>query len=124
MINGNGRYKNDSSEQKFEGRQNNRMNRGNRSNFNYQDDRNNRGDGLNIQRNYNKSDDSTHVVSIMLEKISSIEVHYSSWLICLLLGIISAAAGFVLGVNNNGAGMVAGLALGGILILIYFLTRN
>jgi translation initiation factor 4A len=61
-YNGNGRYKNDSSEQKFEGRQNNRMNRGNRSNFNYQDDRNNRGDGLNIQRNYNKSDDSAHVV--------------------------------------------------------------
>ena len=55
---GNGRYRNDPSEQRFEGRQNNRMNRGNRSQFNYQDnrDRDNRTDGLNIQRNYNNSD--------------------------------------------------------------------
>ena len=66
---GNGRYKNDSSssslqnEQRFEGRQNNRMNnRGNRSHFNYQNDRSdgngngNGNDGLNIQRNYNNTD--------------------------------------------------------------------
>ena len=55
---GNGRYRNDPSEQRFEGRQNNRMNRGNRSQFNYQDnrDRDTRADGLNIQRNYNNSD--------------------------------------------------------------------
>ena len=55
---GSGRYRNDPSEQRFEGRQNNRMNRGNRSQFNYQDnrDRDNRTDGLNIQRNYNNSD--------------------------------------------------------------------
>jgi len=70
----NGRYKNDSSsssssslqnEQRFEGRQNNRMNnRGNRSHFNYQNDRSdgngngngNGNDGLNIQRNYNNAD--------------------------------------------------------------------
>lgn len=67
---GNGRYKNDSSsslqnEQRFEGRQNSRMNnRGNRSHFNYQNDRGegngngngNGNDGLNIQRNYNNTD--------------------------------------------------------------------
>ena len=58
--NGNSRYRNDSSEQRFDGRQQNRMNRGNRSHFNYQDDKNNRGDGLNIQRSYNKSDDLAH----------------------------------------------------------------
>lgn len=69
-------------------------------------------------------DDSKHIISIMLEKVSSIEVHYSSWLICLLFGILAAVAGFVMGVNNNGQAMVAGLALGGILILIYFLTRK
>jgi translation initiation factor 4A len=55
---GNGRYRNDSSEPRFEGRQQNRMHRGNRSHFNHQDDRNNRAEGLNIQRNYNKADDS------------------------------------------------------------------
>lgn len=61
--NGNGRYRNDSSlpnEQRFEGRQSNRMNRGNRSHFNHQsnktDGNGNSSDGLNIQRNYNHSD--------------------------------------------------------------------
>lgn len=60
---GHGRYKNESSlpnEQRFEGRQNNRMNRGNRSHFNYPNDRNdsngNGGDGLNIQRKHNNTD--------------------------------------------------------------------
>lgn len=71
----NGRYRNDSSlpnESRFEGRPNNRMNRGdrdrgNRVNFNYQNDRNGGGNGggsgsgggggggLNINRNYNNS---------------------------------------------------------------------
>ena len=62
---GQGRYKNESSlpnEQRFEGRQNNRMNRGNRSHFNYPNDRNesngngNGNDGLNIQRKHNNTD--------------------------------------------------------------------
>jgi translation initiation factor 4A len=61
--NGQGRYKNESSlsnEQRFEGRQNNRMNRGNRSHFNYPNDRSesngNGNDGLNIQRKHNNTD--------------------------------------------------------------------
>ena len=59
---GNQRYKNDSSEQRFEGRHHSRINRGNKSHFNYQNDRNDRNDrntrndGLNIQRNFNSSD--------------------------------------------------------------------
>ena len=56
---GNQRYRNDTSEQRLEGRHHSRMNRGNKSHFNYQNernDRNTRNDGLNIQRNYNSSD--------------------------------------------------------------------
>jgi translation initiation factor 4A len=65
-YNSNSRYRNDSSlpnESRFEGRPNGRMNRGNKVNFNYQNDRNgndrngndrNNG-GLNINRNYNNS---------------------------------------------------------------------
>jgi translation initiation factor 4A len=65
----NSRYRNDSSlpnESRFEGRPNGRMNRGNKVNFNYQNDRNGNGNvnvngndrnggGLNINRNYNNS---------------------------------------------------------------------
>jgi translation initiation factor 4A len=58
----NSRYRNDSSlpnESRFEGRPNGRMNRGNKVNFNYQNDRNDRNDrndgGLNITRSYNNS---------------------------------------------------------------------
>lgn len=65
--NNNSRYKNDPSlpnESRFEGRPNNRMNRGNKVNFNYQSDRNGNdrngndrnGGGLNMNRNYNNSD--------------------------------------------------------------------
>ena len=59
--NNNSRYKNDPSlpnESRFEGRPNNRMNRGNKVNFNYQSDRNGNdrnGGGLNMNRNYNNS---------------------------------------------------------------------
>jgi translation initiation factor 4A len=68
-YNSNSRYRNDSSlpnESRFEGRPNGRMNRGNKVNFNYQNDRNGNGNGngngndrngggLNINRNYNNS---------------------------------------------------------------------
>jgi translation initiation factor 4A len=50
---GHGRYRNESSEQRFEGRNHNRMNRGNRGNYNYHNDRNDANDGLNIKRNNN-----------------------------------------------------------------------
>jgi len=69
-------------------------------------------------------DDSKHVISIMLEKVSSIEVHYRSWLICLLVGILAAAAGLGIGADNNGQAMIVGLVLGAVLILAYFLTRK
>lgn len=39
---------------------------------------------------------SGHVVSIALEKISSIEIHYKSWILILFLGILFAAAGMVM----------------------------
>ena len=60
----NSRYRNESSlpnESRFEGRSNGRMNRGNKVNFNYQNDRNGternerNGGGLNINRNYNNT---------------------------------------------------------------------
>lgn len=69
-----------------------------------------------------------HITSIMLEKISSIEVRYYSWIITLFLGILFIIFGLVLSVNeeNNEAFGVTPLFLfaGGMLVLIYFLTRR
>ena len=74
---------------------------------------------------YNSSSAGTgHIVSIMLEKISSIEVHYKSWILVLFFGILLAAGGLFMGAQNRGDIMVAGLATGGICILLYFLTRK
>lgn len=64
------------------------------------------------------------IISIALEKISSIEIHYKSWILILLLGILFAAGGMVMGVNDRGGAMVMGLAVGGVCVLLYFLTRK
>lgn len=65
-----------------------------------------------------------HIASIMLEKISSVEIHYSSWILFLILGGLTAIAGVLSGANNQGDMMVAGLGVAGIFILLYFLTRK
>lgn len=65
-----------------------------------------------------------HVISIALEKISSIEIHYKSWILVLLLGILFVGAGIIIGANNNGEAMILVLILGGVCILLYFLTRK
>jgi len=65
-----------------------------------------------------------HIVSIMLEKVSSIEVHYSSWIILLGLGILFGLAGLFAGANNKGDVMVPALLIGGVLVIAYFMTRK
>ncbi|MBQ21661.1 MAG: hypothetical protein CMD31_12975 [Flavobacteriales bacterium] len=70
------------------------------------------------------SSGKAHIVSIMLEKISSIEIHYKSKVFILIIGILLAAAGLFMGANNVGSAMILGLVLGGLFILIYLLTRK
>ncbi|GDX53477.1 hypothetical protein LBMAG27_25240 [Bacteroidota bacterium] len=65
-----------------------------------------------------------HTASIMLEKISSVEIHYSSWILFLILGGLFAIAGLACGANNQGPAMMLGLAIAAVLILFYFLTRK
>lgn len=67
-----------------------------------------------------------HVVSIMLEKISSIELHYKSYILFLIVGVLLILAGLVYGGQmNNGLGIIsAGGVLGGLFILAFFLTRK
>ncbi len=60
----------------------------------------------------------------MLEKISSIEIHYKSKVLLLIVGIILGIAGLFVGINNEGMAMVLGFVLSGLFILIYLLTRK
>src|SRR5690606_29599459 len=70
------------------------------------------------------SSGKAHIVSIMLEKVSSIEIHYKSKVLILIFGILLVSAGLIMGANNSGTPMIFGLVLGGLFILIYLLTRK
>ena len=65
-----------------------------------------------------------HIVSIMLEKISSIEIHYKSSLLTLIIGIILTLSGIVMGASNQGEAMILGLGIGLFFVLLYFITRR
>ncbi|HEY1045227.1 MAG TPA: hypothetical protein VGF79_02235 [Bacteroidia bacterium] len=62
--------------------------------------------------------------SIMLEKISSIEVHYRSWPQILILGIIAIAAGLVFaGQEEEQASLLCG-GIGLFFCVLYLLSRK
>jgi len=65
-----------------------------------------------------------YFLSIPLENISTIELHYTSRPVLLAAGIICIVAGLALGIS--GAGMALGLAVvtGAAFILFYFLSRK
>jgi hypothetical protein len=75
-------------------------------------------------RYFSKSWGKTKVISMMLENISSIEVHYSSNIIILAAGCIFILAGLIAGGNDQGDPMILGLIVGSLLILSYFITRK
>ena len=64
------------------------------------------------------------LVSITLEKISSIEVHYKSWLLLLILGILTILAGLMAGAQRHEDVMKLGLVVGVGLILAYLGSRK
>lgn len=73
-----------------------------------------------------KSWGRSYLISIHLEKISSIEMRYKSWIIILLIGILLGVASLLLSTQVYGAQdiMVAGLGLSFLCILVYFITRK
>lgn len=75
-------------------------------------------------RYYSSNRGSAYIVSLMLNKISSIEVHYKSLWFLLIIGIVVIAGGLLAGAQNQGDMMIAGLVIGLVLILIYFLSRK
>src|SRR5687768_9674527 len=67
----------------------------------------------------------SHLISIHLEKISSIEIRYKSWIIILLIGVLLGLAALFVGFRDSSFQdeMVAGLGLSFLCILVYFITR-
>jgi hypothetical protein len=64
------------------------------------------------------------IVSIMLNEVTTIEVHFKSFLPALLIGILLVLTGLSLGVQNQGSALLGLLFAGGLFILYYFLTRK
>jgi len=66
-----------------------------------------------------------HIVSIMLKNISSIEVHYESYVTLFSIGVLAVIAGVIMGLNGeqHNLGMYV-LIAGALCIVIYWLTRK
>lgn len=62
-------------------------------------------------------------ISIFLEDISSIETHYKSYMLFLIIGIILVFAGLAM-FKSGGLMAVGGLIVGGILIALWWFTRK
>jgi lipopolysaccharide export LptBFGC system permease protein LptF len=63
------------------------------------------------------------ITSIMLEKISSVEVKYQSFFLILLAGILVIIAGILMLVTKEDTAIFT-IVGGAVLILFYFLTRK
>ncbi len=63
-------------------------------------------------------------VSLLLEKISSIEMHYRSKIIFLILGILAIPGGLIAGVNGDEEFIGIGIGAGLVLIILYLFSRK
>lgn len=70
-----------------------------------------------------QTENGKDITSIMLEKISSIEVRHQSFIVALVAGIIILAVAFFMLKTDEGAAQVTAV-VGVVLILFYFFTRK
>lgn len=61
-----------------------------------------------------------HIVSVMLEKISSIEVRYKSRPFLIILGAITIIGGLIAGANGDSEFVGVGVIVGVVLCVLYF----
>lgn len=66
----------------------------------------------------------SHKISIFLEDISSIEVHFKSNIVFLIIGILLALAGLVMSSQGGGESSIGGLVIGGIFVAIWWFSRK
>ena len=79
----------------------------------------------NLRLRYTDSEwGKAHIISIMLEKISSIEIRYKSKKIFFILAIIVALAGVVAGINGDEEFVALGVGAGVVFLIAYFLSRK
>ncbi|ASU32334.1 hypothetical protein [Mucilaginibacter xinganensis] len=73
-----------------------------------------------------KSWGQSKFISIMLEKISSLQVVYISYPFLLIIGIIMSIMGFVTGLTNNYSSGIMSLSIipGVVFAIAYFITRK
>jgi hypothetical protein len=60
----------------------------------------------------------------MLEKISSIEMHYKSNITILTFGFLFLAMGFVMSATDEEGAMLMGLFIGSLCLFIYYIRRR
>jgi hypothetical protein len=65
-----------------------------------------------------------HIVSLLLEKISSIEIHYRSNTIFAILAILAIAGGLIAGANGDEEFIGIGIGAGVVLIILYLFSRK
>lgn len=65
-----------------------------------------------------------HIVSILLEKISSIEIHYSSQILYLIVGVLAAGFGVVILLSESSELGIFIAIVGLILIALYFSSKR
>jgi hypothetical protein len=75
-------------------------------------------------QHFTQSFGKSHYMSIHLQDVSSIEVHYRSFILFLVIGILGTTAAFYFGAMNLGDLFVLSGIIGLLFILIYFLTRK
>jgi hypothetical protein len=75
-------------------------------------------------RYHNSSWGQAHLISIMLDKVSSVEVRYKSWWLLLVPSLILLVGGMLAGVQGIEEAMVIGIGSGLLLALIYVFSRR
>ena len=65
-----------------------------------------------------------HIISLLLEKISSIEIHYRSKTIFVILAILAIASGLIAGANGDEEFVGIGIGAGVVLIILYLISRK
>jgi hypothetical protein len=65
-----------------------------------------------------------HHVSLLLEKISSIEMHYRSRLIFIILAILAVAAGLIAGANGDKEYIGIGIGVGVVFVILFLFSRK
>lgn len=65
-----------------------------------------------------------HIISFLLEKVSSVEIHYRSKTFLIIIAIITIAGGLIAGVNGDEEFISIGIGAGILFIILYFIYRR